>query len=156
MTIIEQRHRQATAAIKDYNGTPAPLNGNKGHVSQGAIDLPNDKWNFKNEKTKTIRLTDKRATPAKLSVKASAKVSVKASVKKSVKASGPASVKKVATVNKIKKSVVKKSVSKSAVGSKRKATISGRATTDKPTRAQYMKILASVATSKKNKLSRKI
>jgi hypothetical protein len=126
-TIQEFRFRQAAAAAT--NSGMAPLNGNKGSVSQGVVACAGDAWAFKESKTKTVSLrkagaaSPKKATPGPVKATGAGK---KAAAKASGKATGSkaAAIAKFAAGPKAKKSVSKTTPGKKSGGKNSKATTS--------------------------------
>merc|ERR1712166_716104 len=96
-TIQQYRFAQAAKAGASMNMPAAPLNGNKGNVSQNVFQAAADNWNFKSGHSKTVSLR-KAASPAK---KAGTPTAVRASggVKKVV-AKGKVSTSKAAAIAK--------------------------------------------------------
>jgi len=148
-TIQHYRFVEAAKAGAAMNMPAAPLNGNKGNVSQNVFQAAADNWNFKSGHSKTVSLR-KAASPAK---KAGTPTAVRASggVKKVVAKGGRASTSKAAAIAKFSGSAkAKKSVSKNTPGNKSTGRNS-RGTTAVTTMNQYAKVLSAAMKKKTGK-----
>ena len=144
-TIQQHRFAEASRAAAGMNMAAAPLNGNKGAVSQNVFSAAADNWNFKSGHSKTVSLR-KAASPKKSSTPAAAKATgaKKAAPKSAGKVSQAGKSAAIAkfVVNKAKASVKKNTPGKKSGGKNSKAT------TGMTTMNQYAKVLAAAKKAK--------
>jgi len=146
-TIQQYRFAEAARAAASMNMPAAPLNGNKGAVSQNVFSAASDNWNFKSGHSKTVSLR-KAVSPKKASTPAPAKATGGAgkAAKKSVgKVSSKGGAIAKFSANKDKRSVSKKTPKPKSQGKNSKAT------TGITTMAGYQKVLNAA----KKKINRK-
>lgn len=144
-TIQQYRFAEASKAAAGMNMPAAPLNGNKGAVSQNVFQAASDNWNFKSGHSKTVSLR-KAASPKKAATPAAAKATgaSKAAPKKST---GKVSSGKGDAIAKFAVNKAKKSVSKSTPG-KKSGGKNSKATTGVTTMKQYANVLAAAKKAK--------